>query len=266
MSVPEPPQQTVPYHPPVKGSLPVPRNVLAGAGSKDKASDEWLNDAAKRPQRPIKHTPGSREEWKVKMTESRRRNLREGVKSLKARQQYEQRKEDARARQANEARQIALNAPEREDERLTTPTHGLDLSTLLHAAPSDPHRDSRLEHKRANVAHHVSLRSEARLNHLHTLYMNARTFIVTPQQLDTAVDEAFGTPEQPVSFAYEHSSMEAAQSVWGLGKPASVQDLLVQSQGGGQGAVRVKGGLEASRERLRRIAEELTGGAMEEEG
>ena len=88
MPVPEAPQQTVPYHPPVKGSLPVPRNILAGARRKDKSSDEWIADATKRPAKDIKHAAGSREEWKIKMTESRRRNLREGIKSLKARQQY----------------------------------------------------------------------------------------------------------------------------------------------------------------------------------
>lgn len=265
MPVPEPPQQTIPYHPPVKGSLPVPRNVLAGAGRKDKGSPDWADDAAKRPKKQFEHPPGSREAWKVKMAESRRRNLKEGLQTLKARQQYESRKQATRQAETHEKRQAARNAPEREDERLTMPTHGLDLDKLLHEAPQDPHREVRLAHKRANVAQHESLRSAERLNNLHTLYMNARNFIVTPEQLDAAVDEAFGTETNPVNFAANGSDGQSAQSVWGQGKPASVGDMLAAAQGGGRGAVKMTGSLESSRERLRRIAEELTGGAMEED-
>lgn len=262
LPVPEPPQQTHNYYPPVKGTLPVPRNVLAGAGSKDKASDKWLNDASKRPQKQIKHAKGSREEWKVKIAESRRRNLKEGVKSLHARQQYEARREEARMQEKSEKHEAALNAPEREDERLTLPTHGLDLETLFNKAPQDPQREDRLATKRANVAQQAALKSAERLDHLHTLYMNAHKFIVTPQQLDAAVDEAFGTEERPAKFGVE-GALSGSISVWGDGKPASVQDMLAASQGGGRGAVQMKGGLELSRERMRRIAEELTGGAME---
>lgn len=265
LPVPEPPQQTVPYHPPVKGSLPVPRNVLAGASGKDKTSDWWLDQVTQRPQRPVRHTPGSREEWKVKMADSRRRNLREGLKTLRARQQHETRKRQDRAKERSEKHEAALNAPEREDERINAITHGLDLDALFNHAPQDPHRDERLAHKRANVAQQAALKSSERLNHLHTLYMNARNFIVTPQQLDAAVEEAFGTPDKPVSYAKDGTVFDNAQSVWVQGKPASVQDMLAAANGGGRGAVLTRGSIEVSRERMRRIAEELTGGGMEEE-
>ena len=264
IEVPEAPQQTIPYHPPVKGTLPVPRNVLAGAGSKGKTSEAWLNATARRPRRQIKHRSGSREEWQAKISESRRRNLEEGIRSINTRQQREARQAETRNRIREEERIAALDAPEREDERITLPTHGLDLETLLHKVPADPNRESRLADKRANYARHNALRANARMEHLHTLYMNARTFIVNTQQLDAAVDEAFGTNEKPVRWS-EYGGNGA--SVWDQGRPRGVADRLGQAQGSGgaaREAVKTKGDpLDLNRQRLRRIAEELTGGAME---
>ena len=150
-----------------------------------------------------------------------------------------------------------MTAPGREDERLTTPTHVLDLQQLLKGNPIDPNREERLAHKRANLARHEQMKQNARLNDLHTLYMNAREFIVTPAQLDAAVDEAFGPEDNPVRFQNQ-------QSIWGEGKPASVQDMLNSANGVSGRAVSGAGPLEASRARIKRIAEELTGGKMEE--
>lgn len=160
-----------------------------------------------------------------------------------------------------------LNRPEREDERLTAPSHSLDLQALYNGLPADPTRGARIEHKLANLAAKATSKQAERLDSLHTLYLNARHFIVTPQQLDTAVDEAFGTPANPVTFDVtggQYGQSENAASVWALGKPERVQDMLNRAnRQGSRSAVESAGGYEGvNGERIRRIAETLTGGKM----
>ena len=124
------------------------------------------------------------------MSEMRRQNLREGLVSLKARKTRVERQRAERSERNQAEREERLNRPEREDERLTTPSHGLDLDALYKGPLQDPTREERVEHMRANFSQQVQLKKAERLDHVHTLYLNARTFIVTPQQLDAAVDEA----------------------------------------------------------------------------
>ncbi|KAI7570519.1 hypothetical protein KC317_g2389, partial [Hortaea werneckii] len=124
----------------------------------------------------------------------------------------------------------------------------------------------------------TSAKRAERLDHLHTLYLNAKTFIVTPQQLDQAVDEAFGTVEDPVRFDgdqhydangfYNTGTRDArSQSVWAQGKPERVQDMLNRANGqGGKLAMENAGSLASvNKDRVRRIGEVLTGGRMEKE-
>nr|POE77624.1 hypothetical protein CFP56_09271 [Quercus suber] len=91
IDVPQPPQPNVPYLPVVKGRLPVPRDVFAHAKKQDKASDAWIDRATKAPRQAVRTKPGSREEWKAKISAQRRQNLREGLKSLRERKTLEER-------------------------------------------------------------------------------------------------------------------------------------------------------------------------------
>ncbi|KXT03826.1 hypothetical protein AC578_8922 [Pseudocercospora eumusae] len=265
LEVPEPPQQQIPYHPPVKGVLPVPRDVFRGS----RASDEAVELSTKPPTKPKVYAKGSREEWKAKMSEIRRQNLREGVSSLRVRQQKETRQMAARSAAKQADRERRLSAPEREDERLTAPSNNLDLDALFNKPIPDPTREARLERKRANVAARARGKQEERMDSLHTLYMNARDFIVTPEQLDKAVDEAFGTPENPVKFGVSFGHLDTGsegKSVWTLGKPISVQDMLDRAkQTPSSKAIEGPSNTTAIKEeRIRRIAETLTGGKMDE--
>ncbi|KAI7591103.1 hypothetical protein KC316_g3044 [Hortaea werneckii] len=277
IDVPEPPQQTVPDRKFVKGRLPVPRDVFSGARGQDKASEEWLHDHTQPPkERSVEK--GSREEWKHKMSDMRRRNLREGLTSLRARKDREQRLRSERSTENQRKREALLNRPEREDERLTTPSTGLDPNLLRQHTPSAAELAPIRAAKQANLQAHTTAKRAERLDHLHTLYLNAKTFIVTPQQLDQAVDEAFGTVEDPVRFdgdqqysptAFYNNSMKNAQSqsVWAQGKPERVQDMLNRANGqGGKTAMESAGGLASvNKDRVRRIGEVLTGGKMEKE-
>lgn len=263
--IPEPPQQTTPSRPFIKGRLPVPRDVFSGAEGKDKSSDEWLKKHTRSPRKPSQAKENSRDQWKDKMSEMRRQNLREGLVSLRVRKDRVERQLAQRAARNKAEREEMLNRPEREDERLTAPSHGLDLETLYKGPLSDPTREERLKHMRANIAQQAELKKAERLDHLHTLYLNARSFIVTPQQLDAAVDEAFGTPENPVTFGAGFGE-EHGTSVWSSGRPERVQDLLdrANKQVSKSAFDNSKGTIGINRERIARIAEVLTGGKMDD--
>jgi hypothetical protein len=182
------------------------------------------------------------------------------LKALRIRTNTANRRRTERTTQRQAEREELLHRPEREDERLTAPSHGLDLDKLMHGPPPDPNREYRLKIKAENVADRDSKERALRRDHLHDLYMQARTFIVTPQQLDKAVDEAFGTADNPVTF-------NSGTSMWTYGKPDSLQDMLNRAnQTGGRGALESAGnrGSSVQSERMRRIAEVLTGGKMDE--
>lgn len=268
LDLPEPPQQTLPYRPFIKGRLPVPRNVFDGAEGRDKASSEFLDPHTKTPKRTSKAPDGSREQWKARLSDMRRRNLREGLATLRMRQDQGSAKQRERQRQRQEERARLLNAPEREDERLTAPSHGLNL-TALARPPSDTMRAERLAHKELLLAAHTAAKRDTRRSDLHTMYLRARSFIVTPEQLDAEIERAFGTAESPVSWAGYGGDMSAnSASVWALGPPATVKDLVDRNakMAGDKrsgSALDTAGGYErASQERLKRIAEVLTGGEM----
>ncbi|KAI7534926.1 hypothetical protein KC331_g12295 [Hortaea werneckii] len=212
------------------------------------------------------------------MSDMRRRNLREGLTSLRARKDREQRLRSERSTENQRKREALLNRPEREDERLTTPSTGLDPNLLRQHTPSAAELAPIRAAKQANLQAYTTAKRAERLDHLHTLYLNAKTFIVTPQQLDQAVDEAFGTVEDPVRFdgdqqysptGFYNNSMKNAQSqsVWAQGKPERVQDMLNRANGqGGKTAMEGAGSLASvNKDRVRRIGEVLTGGKMEKE-
>nr|POE77626.1 hypothetical protein CFP56_09273 [Quercus suber] len=266
IDVPQPPQPNVPYLPVVKGRLPVPRDVFAHAKKQDKASDAWIDRATKAPRQAVRTKPGSREEWKAKISAQRRQNLREGLKSLRERKTLEERILNERSTRIKAERAEQLSRPEREDERLTAASHTIDLAALAKSANEDPTREARLAHMRANVQAHAAKKHAARMSDLSTLYLKARSFIVSSSQLDKAIDEAFGTQEQPVRWGGEFNSKS---SVWGEGKPMTVAEMVAQ-QTETSNTSRLAMGNEvggftaANRDRIRRIAEILTDSKMDD--
>lgn len=199
------------------------------------------------------------------MSEMRKQNLREGLKSLKARRQNDLRTNQARSDANKAEREARLLRPEREDERLTAPSNNLDLEALYGKAPPDPNRQERLERKRLNFEAAALRKQEERMDALHTLYMNARDFIVTPQQLDKAVDDAFGTQENPVKFAsMSISDPNDGRSIWAQGTPMKISDMLKAANNGPTGkAIDSVPSSEVNKQRIRRIAEVFTNGKMD---
>lgn len=197
------------------------------------------------------------------MSESRRQNLREGLKALRVRKDTRVRQTRERSERKAAEREALISMPEREDERLTTPSHGLDLSKLLKGPVPDPTRKKRLAQSTQRVVRKAERERKQRMDHMHTLYMRARSFIVTPEQLDNAVDKAFGTAENPVTF----SNQTAGTSMWATGPPDSLQDMLNRvNRIGGRGlleTVQNKSVSSMQAERMKKLAESLTGGKMD---
>ena len=200
--------------------------------------------------------------WKERMAESRRKNLREGLQALKERRVKTDAYLAQKGRRRQEEREAMLHRPERQDERLTNPTVDVELLQLLKtAAVPDAGREARLAEMSQRVAQKDAARKEDRADALHHLYVNARTFIINETQLNQAIDSEFGTSEQPRIF---DSTRENVPSVWAYGKPDTVQDMLNRASGrGGRGALGSSNRGRSSsltKERITRIADELTGG------
>lgn len=282
--IPEPPQSSFNRPPTIKGSLPVPRNVFAKNAHGRRPFDK-LDETTRKPAQEKAVAEGSREEWKHKMSEMRRRNLREGLSALQERQVRTNKLLSRRSLERQRERETLLAKPELESERLTTPSTNMDVPSLLHGGLSDPTRNARLEARRKRYNEVQETKRAQREEATHSLFMEARTFCTTPAQLDAEVEEAFGTDADPVIFGKltvspyrlntaNHVSPSGepnqlanrgAMSVWAYGKPERVQDMLNRAnRQGARGALASSSGYSSiNKERVRRIAETLTGGKME---
>ncbi|KAK8196063.1 hypothetical protein M8818_007215 [Zalaria obscura] len=261
IEIPEPPQQTVPPKERVRGKLPVPRDIFGGVAAGrglDKADPENVAKSTQEPTRQRRVTQSAEESriaWKQRMAAMRRQNLREGIESLKERKVKTMTEAERRSKQRQEEREALLNRPEREDERLTNPSVTIPLSYLTNGAVPDPDRETRVAAAKQKVAEKEAQRAEERRDALHALYMQARDFITNEQQLNAAVEKAFGTPDAPVKF----DPTSQVPSIWAKGRPDSVQQMLNKANGNAR--FDSSGGYASlTRDRVRRIAEELTGG------
>lgn len=158
-------------------------------------------------------------------------------------------------------REKLLYAPERKDVRFTNPSVLSTQRSTKHRALPDPTRPARLAAMRQNVADMAAMREETRRNALHALYVNAGDFITTGMQLDSVVDRIFDDNSQFRSDGSE------GVNIWNLGCPETVQELLgkVDRRGVQTALDSAEGNEIVTRERMRKISEELTGGKMLEE-
>jgi hypothetical protein len=85
--------------------------------------------------------------------------------------------------------------------------------------------------------------------------MHARSFILTEEQLNDAVERTFGSDEDPIVWGPYHD-----QTIWGTGPPATVERMMKKGVGLEAMLTRQETLMQS---RLRRIAEVLTGGKMD---
>ena len=145
---------------------------------------------------------------------------------------------------------------------MTEPTISSLMKEFQKGIVPDPDRLARVEQKRAVVEAKKLQKQEQRRDALHTLYMNAGSFITTEEQLQTAIEQAFPNGPNPAWFNGAISSKDG-DSVWNVGPPDTVRAMLAKGNKTGGGAVEYNAGYaKTTGDRVRRIAEELTGGRM----
>lgn len=309
VDVPSTYQPFLPWKPQPKGTLPVPRELFP-ASRPDKASEQYLKNTT--PDKLEKNiVPQSKltdiGKYKTRMAEVRKAQLREGLMGLHARKQAELKTMESRSRAKQIQRSALLSQAEREDARLTN----VSTPSALHVSPATSLDALRAEvesakqihaQKVANYHNFTAAKQENKMDALHTLYMNARNFVTTEQQLDQLIRQQFDT-SPPIDYASRQQfalgssmsplSQEAStpakhadfmtnegrgESMWNLGPPDSIKDMIRDATGESKdappftsrgSAARLARGVTAAnrrvareQERFKRIAEKLSGGKI----
>lgn len=252
-----------------KGILPVPREIFS-AQQPDKPSKEYLARAIPPQKKSTKSTTrmSEQDQYKARMTDLRRQHLRAGLLELYNRKVVTTQEMAKRSSTRQKERARLMTQPLREDERLTntsipstmriTSTHS--SSALIPNSPTTALSLHGL--KTANVTAQQTQKAESRRDALHTLYMNARTFITDEKQLAAELEQAFDYPETEWK-----SLVDEGGNIWNRDVPATIATLL-DERSSDRASVRSNVHRESTQryrtdqERMKRLAEVLSGGKM----
>ncbi|KAG9189843.1 hypothetical protein G6011_06711 [Alternaria panax] len=261
IEVPKPLQPTYPPKPAVKGHLPIPRDVFKTRNKHPKESDTFISRSTKEPKQVKVPGPYSRDAdyrlYKQRLAEKRRENLKEGVKQLHERKVASEAQYLAKIQAIGAKRRELATAPRREADILTETSVAKGIRDFL--TDSLPPRPDMTKARSRAYQRRVAKIQQVRASRLHDLYTNAREFIVDEQQLDEAIEAAFGTEEKPVGWDHRGVMGPRAEGKEGLSPwygplPEGVGDMLNKLRGGE--------GVGLAKERVKKVAEELTGGKM----
>ncbi|TAQ91118.1 hypothetical protein B7494_g552 [Chlorociboria aeruginascens] len=256
IEIPQPPQQV--QHAPriIKGVLPPPRNVFPLRAG-DKTDPKYFAAVTPEPtaHRQLSAPKDSYIAWKRRIAESRRTNLREGLLALRKRKNRQDAAVAKISLDKRKARNRLLRMPQREDERLMSPTiiSAMQKVRLDHS----PESAEVVARKAARVQMKETVKEEQRRNALHTLYMHARSFITTEELLHAEIEKIF----VPQPFLPNH----LGDNIWDAhGAPITVQDMLSEINNTQKKSLGFhKGPAQITGQRMKKIAEELTGGKMD---
>ncbi|CBX99408.1 hypothetical protein IAQ61_000490 [Plenodomus lingam] len=261
IEVPQPAQPSYPAKPAVKGHLPVPRDIFKTRNIHPKQSKIFLDRTTKTPKDLKRPGPYSRDAdlrlYKQRLSEKRREALREGVKQLHERKVATEAEYLAKIQAQGASRREAAMAPRREVDVLTETSVSKGIRDFL-SGNLPPRKDITEARRRAYERRMANLHAMRTLR-LHDLYTNAREFIVDESQLDEAIDKAFGTEESPLGWDMKgimgpRRESKEGFSPWHGPMPEGVGDMLQKLRGGE--------GVGLAKERVKKVAEELTGGKM----
>jgi hypothetical protein len=194
--------------------------------------------------------------YQKRLTALRKQNLREGLTELLARKNHEHREMTIRGNTKTAERVRLVAQPPREDERLTSNSIPSSMApTSIRFPPISP--EAHLESSQ-RFAHHAAKKQAHQHDALHTLYMNARTFITTEEQL-----------EQKIAAEFDNNNfggvLPGAQSYWEtLKMPENIKELVKKSTMGRgiQTNAEKEEAWRRDQERMKRLAEGLSGGKM----
>ncbi|KIW30402.1 uncharacterized protein PV07_06147 [Cladophialophora immunda] len=257
VDVPQALQPVRDFQPRPKGILPVPRELFP-ARRPDKPGQQYLDNVTPDPLPnnipPPEHLtePGK---YKRRMADLRKTHLRSALKELHARKTSIDAAIAARsaAKQREHARLVTQS--EREDVRLTNVSvPSAMLPQKIHELSIEEELATYNARKAAHEAR-LAAKHEDRLDKLHTLYMNSRTFITNKEQLSAAIEKAFTT----------------TGSIWRKdGRPDTIEEMI--KRGRDRTADQGRGGMMLfsdvneralrDQERMKKIAEKLSGGKL----
>jgi hypothetical protein len=232
-----------------------------------KESDEFIELSTPTPKE--KQEPGkySRDAdyrlYKQRLADSRRRALKYGVKELHSRKTAIETRNAAELNKLFAERRAAAMAPQRDVDILTQNSVSKNIRDFLDDKLPSTSRSNITSARRKAYERKMAQHAATREARLHDLYTNARSFIVNEEQLDEAIEKVFGTEEKPVQWdtaGREVAGQDIGQmgvngrSPWNGPIPEGVGDKLNSLKGGE--------GVGLAKERVRKVAEELTGGKM----
>jgi hypothetical protein len=263
IEVPKPLQPTFPLEPRLKGHLPVPRDIFKTRNAHPKQSDVFLNRSTRTPKTVKAPGPYSRDAdyrlYKQRLADKRREALQEGVKQLHSRKVASEAAHLAKV-QANYAdRRERAMAPPREVDVLTQTSVSKGIRDFLAGTLPASSRTQNIARRRKAYERRMARVQAVRQSRLHDLYVNARQFIVEEAQLDEAIEKTFGTEEAPMGWNNAgnmglRSEGHEGLSPWQGYMPEGVGDMLEKLKGGE--------GVGLAKERVKKVAEALTGGKM----
>ncbi|KAL3466053.1 hypothetical protein BJX64DRAFT_251583 [Aspergillus heterothallicus] len=251
------PQSIQPYQPSkrsVKGTLPVPRDIFSRRRA-DKPTEAYIKAATPLPlNKDIDRNAPHAEyrKWKRDMAEMRRTNLRRGLKELHKRKKLTDMIMEKQSRQKQERRAQVLKQGEPDDILLTRSSVIQEMLPQHNPVLPDPEREQRLALSKARLGEKAEQKELARRDSLHTLYMNARDFIVNEEQLGAAIDKAF---PDGLNEAWRNDQ-GPGENIWNLGFPTSVNEALAA------GTRSDVDRWEKVQERVKKLGEEITGGKL----
>ncbi|KAF2000294.1 hypothetical protein P154DRAFT_522760 [Amniculicola lignicola CBS 123094] len=260
IEVPKPAQPSFPPNPRVKGILPIPRNVFKTRSHLPKESDEFIRAStpdAQHVKDPPEHSRDAEYQlYKRRLAESRKQALRQGVAELHERRTTMEQQNISRVQKLQAERHALMMAPPRDADVLTATSVSKGVRDFLGDNLTSTSRSSISEGRRTAFQRRMHRQAAVRQARVHDLYVNARQFIVDETQLDEAIEKAFGTEEAPVGWDQKGLMYVGApgKSPWAGPAPEGAGDMMQ----------RIKGaeGVNLAKERVKRLAEELTGGKM----
>ncbi|KAJ5142807.1 uncharacterized protein N7515_001594 [Penicillium bovifimosum] len=248
-------QPTNPSKPHVRGTLPVPRELFP-ARRTDKPGQQYLDAATPLPQSERTVSPNSsdpeKQAWKHKMANLRRQNLREGLQDLYSRKKSSERRMVSRSLDNQKRRDRILRQPMREDELLTRPTTVEAMRPRKQPVLPDPNREKRLALSQARLEAKQAEKEAERRDYLQSLYMNARNFITTEEQLAAEIDRVFPEGENE-AWRNDH---QPGENIWNLGNPPTINGLLNRTRSNESAR------WDIGQERVKKLAEVITGGKI----
>lgn len=247
----------------MKGHLPIPRDIFKTRNDSPKHSDEFLDASTTSPKKTKQPGPYAKDAdyqlYKQRLADRRRSNLRTGVTELHDRKLATDSAFEAKLAASYADKRARAFAPPLETDLLTANSVQKGIRDYLGSTLPPSSKTAMIPKRRAAYQARMARQNAVRANRLHDLYVNAREFMVEESQLDEAIDKVFGTEEEPIGWGIDGSVGLRSQGKEGLSPwhgpmPEGVGDMLQKLKGGE--------GVGLARERVRKVAEELTGGKM----